>query len=239
MFLFSTFHWWVPASVSGVLASGTILAWLWTGTSLIPEKASKAIGHGRTLPLYDSGRSSPGWWAMLVTMLADLTAFFSLVFGYFFYWTVHEAFPPPELPGPGLGWPLAAAAAAAVAWAAAQLAWRWNRADRAAAFYAVTAVGAAASLASGAALLRGPWASGMDPTVHVYPATVWVLVGYASAHGAFGALLAAWCAARRAFGRMTGRYDKDVVNAALYAHFALLIVVVTVAVVALFPLASR
>jgi hypothetical protein len=31
---------------------------------------------------------------MFITMLADMTAFVCLVFGYFFFWTVHEDFPP-------------------------------------------------------------------------------------------------------------------------------------------------
>jgi cytochrome c oxidase subunit I+III len=52
---------------------------------MIPEKDQKHVGLGVTLPLYASGQASVGWWAMLITMLGDSTAFMSLVFGYFFY----------------------------------------------------------------------------------------------------------------------------------------------------------
>ena len=59
-----------------------------------PGETQKDVGLGLTLPLYISGPSSVSWWAMFITMLAILAAFASLVFGYFFYWTIHEDFPP-------------------------------------------------------------------------------------------------------------------------------------------------
>ena len=75
--------------------------WLWTGTARIPEKEEKDVGLGLTLPLYASGPASVGWWAMFITMLGDVTAFVCLVFGYFFYWTIHDDFPPEPVAGPG------------------------------------------------------------------------------------------------------------------------------------------
>src|SRR5690606_8931885 len=120
-FILTTFHLYFAALVSGVLALGAILWWLWTGTSWIPEKPTKAAGLGVALPLYSSGPASPGWWAMLITMIADSTAFASLIFGYFFYWTVHPQFPPapaPGLAGPGVFWPMTALALFVFAWAA-------------------------------------------------------------------------------------------------------------------------
>ena len=44
-------------------------------------------------------------------MTGDLTAYLSLLFGYFFFWTIHADFPPPAaagLDGPGLLWPMIA-----------------------------------------------------------------------------------------------------------------------------------
>jgi cytochrome c oxidase subunit I+III len=45
-----------------------------------------------------------------------------------------------------------------------------------------------------------------------------------------------YCAARRASGRLTGRYDIDIAVVTLYWHFAAITCVVTVAVIAGFPL---
>jgi cytochrome c oxidase subunit I+III len=47
-----------------------------------------------------------------------------------------------------------------------------------------------------------------------------------------------YCVARRLAGRMTARHDIDITNVALYWHFTGLTAVVTVAVIAGFPLVS-
>jgi hypothetical protein len=74
--------------LSLVAGTGIIIYWLWTGTAIIPEKEFKDVGLGLTLPIYISGPQSVSWWAMFITMLAVLTAYICLVFGYFFFWTV-------------------------------------------------------------------------------------------------------------------------------------------------------
>jgi cytochrome c oxidase subunit I+III len=116
IFIFPTFKMWWPMAISAVLALGSILYWLWTGTAVIPEKDEKPVDHGLTLPLYISGPVSAGWLAMLITMLADITAFVSIVFGYFFYWTLTQEFPPRSIPGPGLFWPGVSVALLLGAW---------------------------------------------------------------------------------------------------------------------------
>jgi cytochrome c oxidase subunit I+III len=238
IFIFSTFHLWWPAAASGVLALGAILVWLWNGTARIPEKEEKDVGLALTLPLYASGPKSVGWWAMFITMLGDITAYVCLVFGYFFYWTVHDDFPPDPNPGPGVLWPSVAAALLLGSWALTLLARRWNRRDRAALFYAGTLSAAALAVAGGGALLAGPWLSGLDPTSHAYPATVWVLVIWTVLHAALGLIMQLYCVARRLAGRMTARHDIDISNVALYWHFTALMTVVTVAVIAGFPLVA-
>ena len=238
VFIFPTYKLWWAMAVSAALALVTILVWLWTGTALIPEKEEKHAGLGVRLPLYTSGSASVGWWAMFITMLGIMTAFVSLVFGYFFYWTIHDDFPPDPTPGPGVFWPALAAALLLGAWALTSLARRWNRQDRAAAFYAGLLAGAALAVAGGGALLAGPWVTGLDPATHVYPATVWLLVIWTVLHVALGLIMQLYCVARRLAGRMTARYDIDIANVALYWHFALLTALVTVAVIAGFPLVA-
>jgi cytochrome c oxidase subunit I+III len=237
-FIFGTYHLWWLAFISLALAICVIIYWLWTGTAIIPEKDEKDVGLGLRLPIYVSGSASVGWWAMFITMLADLTAFVSLVFGYFFFWTIHQDFPPDPAAGPGVFWPTIAASLLLGAWALTLLARRWNKRDWTVGFYAGLLIAAGLAVCGGAALVAGPWVTGLDPKSHVYPATVWILVIWTAAHVAVGLIMQLYCLARRLAGRMTARYDIDIANVALYWHFVAVTVAITVAVIAGFPLVA-
>jgi cytochrome c oxidase subunit I+III len=218
-----------------VLAFVTILVWLWTGTAMIPEKDEKPVGLGLTLPLYASGQLSVGWWAMLITMLGDLTAFVSLVFGYFFYWSLRPGF---ILEGsePGWFWPVIALAATLAAWLLTVGARQINRRDRPGAFYGMLAL--AAALAAGAAVAMVSGVMQLHPQRHVYDAIVWTLVIWVVLHLGLGIVMHLYCTARRAAGRMTHRHDIDITNTALYWHFVAAQMAITVAVTAGFPVAA-
>jgi cytochrome c oxidase subunit I+III len=75
----------------------------------------------------------------------------------------------------------------------------------------------------------------MDPTEHVYPAIVWLLVIWSAVHVAPGVLMQLYCVARRLAGRMTAEYDSDMYNVTLYWHFVIVTVATTIAVIAFFP----
>ena len=135
-------------------------------------------------------------------------------------------------------WPLVACALLLGAWGLTVLARRWNGQDKGVAFYTAMVAAFAMSLIGGAALLAGPWVTGLDPQEHVYPATVWLLVLWTVIHVAVGMYMQLYCIARRIFGRLTARYNGDITNVALYWHFTALTTVVTVAVIAGFPLVS-
>ncbi len=234
-FIFGTYHLWWLAGISAVAALAVICYWLWTATAIIPEKPVKNVGLGLKLPLYVSGPTSVGWWAMLITMLADFTAFVSLIFGYFFYWTIHEDFPPDNALGPGVFWPCVALALLLGAWALTILARRWNRAEQVPAFYLGLALASALTVAGGGALLAGPWLTNLDPTSNVYPAIVWTLVIWTMVHAAIGLIMQLYCLARRLAGRMRAQHDIDIANVVLYWHFLAITSAITVAVIAGFP----
>jgi cytochrome c oxidase subunit I+III len=87
-------------------------------------------------------------------------------------------------------------------------------------------------------LLAGPWTTGLNPTSDVYAATVWVLVIWSAAHVGVGVIMQLYCLARRVAGRMTGQYGQDVVNVTVYWHFVAVTALITVAVIAGFPLVA-
>jgi cytochrome c oxidase subunit I+III len=237
-FILSTFHWWWPATASGLVALGFVVAWLWTGTGRIPEKDEKDVGLGLTLPLYVSGPDSVGWWAMFITMLGDLTAWAGIVFGYFFYWTVQPDFPPDPSPGPGAVWPTLGAALLLAAWLLTLVA-RWsNRRASHGPFHGAAALALLLAVSGAVAFLAGPRLTGLDPTADSYGAVVWLLCGWMALHALLGGIMHLYCIARRAAGRLTPRHDIDIANVALYWHFVAIMAVVTAAVIAGFPLVA-
>ena len=54
--------------------------------------------------------------------------------------------------------------------------------EKAGAFYLSLLAACGLTIAGSAALIAGPWTTGLDPTSHVYPAIVWVLVIWTAAH---------------------------------------------------------
>jgi cytochrome c oxidase subunit I+III len=238
-FIFGTYHLWTLACLSLLAALAVILTWLWTGTAHLPEKAEKHVGLGVLLPLYVSGPRSIGYSGLFITLLADVTAFVSLVFGYFYFWTIHEDFPPAGARGPGLFWPLLGGLLVTAAWGLSLLARRANSADRAAPFYLMLGGSALSALAGAAALIMGPLRTGLDPAAHAYGATVWLLLIWAALHAVVGVIMLLYCAARRAAGRMTARHDIDIHNCTLYWHFALFTALLSVLVCAGFPLTTE
>jgi len=236
-FIAATFHWWVTTILSGVVGIGVIMVWLWTGTSMIPEKREKNAGLNTVLPLYSSGPSSVGWWAMFITMVGDGTAFGSLVFSYFFYWTIRPDFPPPDATGPGQFYPTLAAILALLAWGLMLLARHRNKAGHELKALLMVLASAFVALGSGAAILWAPYVTGLQPTRDSYDATVWVLAIWTAAHLALGALMQGYCIARGLAGKLSARHDIDLQNVTLYWHFATITALTTALVTGLFPLA--
>jgi cytochrome c oxidase subunit I+III len=236
IFIFSTYKLWWLALASGILALIVIVTWLWTGTSEIPEKPQKDVGLGLSLPLYTSGPSSIGWWGVFITMLADLTAFVSIVFGYFFYWTARPDFVPDQVIGPGVMWPSIALGLLLGSWLLTVASRRWNRLDSPRLFYGALALAVALAAGGSAALAAGPWTTGLDPATSAYAATVWTLVVWTAVHAGIGVIMQLYCLARRAAGRLTSRYAQDIANITVYWHFVAITALITVAVLAGFPL---
>jgi heme/copper-type cytochrome/quinol oxidase subunit 3 len=64
-------------------------------------------------------------------------------------------------------------------------------------------------------------------------------VAWCGLHVLTGIIMQSYCLARHAAGRMTGQYDIDITNTALFWHFVAFTVLTTVIVTAGFPLVSR
>ena len=235
-FIFPVWKLWWPTLGSGVFFLAVLLYWLWTGTAEIPEKQSKDIGDGRRVPLYVAGPRSTGWWAMFITMTGDLTAFLAVLFGYFFFWTIHADFPPAGIDGPGWQWPLVAGVLTLATWAATLGARFANAAGQVMLSRILLAGGLLGAATAGLALMAGPWTTGLDPTAHAYPAIVWGLVVWVVLHLAAGMIMQVYCLARSIFHCLTPTHDADLWNVTLYWHFTGFCALLTALVIGGFPL---
>ena len=172
---------------------------------------------------------------MFITMIGDGTAFASLVFGYFFFWTIHADFTAGHA-GPGMA--LADGRAGAVRRRLGRDARRAPaeraRLDRRHARWR-SSPPSSLTLAASPPAFAGPWHTPCDPTAHVYPAIVWMLVIWVLAHAArrrrHAALLPGAQPRRPADAGARHRLR----NVALYWHFMALTAVITFAVIGLFP----
>jgi len=232
-FIFPTFHWYPPAIACAVLAICCIIGWLWTATARPPEQDSKDAGLGLRLPTYAAGPSSVGWWAMWITMLGDATAFASLVFGFFFYWTASPDFPPDGAAHADAARVGLAAAALSLSWAATVAARSLNRAGHVGAARAGLVL--APLLGAGGAALLVASVLALEPTSHVYPAILWALAVWIAVHVGAGVIMQLYCLAGSIFGKMTPRHDADIWNVSLFWHFVALSALVACAVMGLAP----
>ena len=235
VFIFPVFKLWVPTGFSAALFLVALLYWLWTGTAVIPEKKTKDAGGGLRLPLYISGVHSTGWWAMFITMVGDLTAFLALLFGYFFFWTIHDDFPPAGVTGPGWIWPLATSVLTVLTWGATLGARLVNARGDMVVARILLGLGMLLTLATAAALIAGPWTTGLDPTTHAYPAIVWALVVWIAAHLGAGFVMQGYCFARSLWRKLTPEHDADLWNVTLYWHFTGFCALLTALVIGGFP----
>ena len=235
VFIFMTFKWWIPTALGGALFLWALLRWLWTGTAEIPEKKTKDIGGGERLPIYVSGYKSTGWWAMFITMTGDLTAFLALLFGYFFFWTIHPDFPPQDMDGPGWFWPMVGGILVLGTWGLTLGARIINGRGKSGMAQVLLGASLAATMLAGLAMAAGPWTTGLDPTVNSYPAIVWCLVLWVLAHLVAGFIMQAYGLARLVYRKATPSHDADLWNITLYWHFTAFSGVLTALVIGGFP----
>ncbi|MEI4195818.1 cytochrome c oxidase subunit I [Roseovarius sp. E0-M6] len=234
-FILPVFKLYWLASLSGAGAVACVVYWLWTATAQVPKAPDRDVGLGLRLPVYVTGFRAPGWWAMFITMLGDATAFASIVFGVFFFWTARPDFPPEGAAHADATLIALSALGFVLAWGATITAREVNRRGRQRAARALVGAGVLCTLGAAGAMGLALWLPGMAPSSHAYPATMYALGVWVGAHSGAGVVMLLYCLAGSWAGKLTPRYDADLVNTTLFWHFLCLMGLVTALMMGVFP----
>ncbi|CAA7612900.1 cbb3-type cytochrome c oxidase subunit I [Magnetospirillum sp. UT-4] len=220
-FLLLTVKLVTPAMVCGVIALALVLRWMWD-TDLGPAHPPVDIGGGIVLPVNCSGPMSHSWWAVVVLILVAGAVFASLLFSYFFLWTVSPDVWPAATGQalPGAEWPLAAAALLVLSSA---LVWWAGRRLEADGHWSVRLGLAAAAVALAAALaaeLAGQRATGLSPTDSGYGAVVYMMAALQGLFVATLGIMALYTLARSLAGLLHRHRRATFDNTMLLWHYA-------------------
>ncbi|MEC4723119.1 cytochrome c oxidase subunit I [Noviherbaspirillum sp. CPCC 100848] len=223
------------ATLGAVLAVTSLLCWAWQDSA---HHAATHIdaGNGAKLPTQALVSESPGWWGTLIALFADGTLFLSLVFAYFYLWTVAPAWPPAGVAGTGsLVGPGAAMACLIASSLFIHLGSSANMRGRPRLmqWFHFAAIASASSFV---ALETFSLADIMPATAHAYSAVVHTIVGFQFIHVAIAILLVCFTIARSHLGHVDARRPAVVRIASLFWHYTVLQWMTGFTVIHLFPL---
>jgi len=208
---------WLSLAVLVVLIP-LFLRWFWRNDT---DQAPALIdaGHGLLLPTQARISKGPGWWGLMLTLLADASLYGSLLFGYLFLWTVAEQWPPhgfgtEPLLVPAVGLGLLLASSAVMAWARGanrrgrirQLRWGFGLGLVLALAYA---------LCQAWMLRYFPY----GPTEHAYGAIVFAIVGCHLIHLLIAMLMNGFTLARSLRGYVDAERTTEVENSLLFWQY--------------------
>jgi cytochrome c oxidase subunit I+III len=177
------------------------------------------IGAGIQVPVYLTGSRSHSWWAMAVLLLVAGATWASLLFSYFYLWTVAAEWPPAGQRLPAWGWPVAAGAAWTAGSGLILGAGRALAAGSRSRFRGWLAAGVLAMLAALAFDLGGQWTADLAPTGHGYGATVAAAILVQALFVAALVAMAAYSLARSWAGRLDATRRATFDNTMLLWHY--------------------
>jgi cytochrome c oxidase subunit I+III len=229
-FLLLTVKLYALAWISGAVAVGAVLGWMWGSDSPPPHDAVE-VGAELRLPVGATGIASHSWWATVIMLVVDASIFASFAFAYVHVSMRLQVCPPPGASLPPLAQALASCGLLALGSVLVWLARRSLGKGRLP-WLVLAALGCA--LASLVLDLQG-WRAGLDPSASAWGAAIAALASYQGLHIALLLVLAPYLALRAWRGRLGPRSRATLDNVALVWHYTTLQGMAAVAVVRLMP----
>ena len=238
LFILLTFKLVTPALLFGCLALAALAVWVWS-LDLGPVLPEVDIGGGIRLPTYVLGLRSHAAWAVVILMCVSGSIYGSLIFSYFFLWTVSDVgWPPPAMRLADLFWPAIAAggliASSLVVWLASALLSR--RTGRCAwPVYPLLPIAATLLVGGLSAEGWGQYEAGVRPDQHAYGAVVFTFLGLAAVNVFALVYMALLCLARGIAGRLDAVRRLTFDNMSMLWHYTVAQSLVGLAIVHLGP----
>jgi cytochrome c oxidase subunit I+III len=234
-FLLLTVQLYYIAIIPGILAIASVVWWLWN-LDKGPDFPPQDIGGGYRIPVYVQGPQNHSWWAVVVLLLVDGTAFACLLFSYLFLWTVSpEVWPGDVAALPDLWWLAMGAALWALAAGAMGLASRSLGRGRQWMLRLSLMAGVVLMLAAIVTDATAQIDSGLKATESAYGAVVYMLVAYQGFHVAVLLIMALYTLARSAFGLLAPLRRVTFDNTMLLWYYTCAQGVIALLVAHLFP----
>jgi cytochrome c oxidase subunit I+III len=214
-FLLLTVQFYWPAVISGILAVGAIVWWVWE-LDLPVKQETADIGAGIVVPVYASGPRSHGWWGMMTLIVVAAMIFLMLVFSYVYIWSQRpHLFPPAsDLAPMWLGVALCGVAIA-LSFAARKV---YESSPLAATLLVAAGVAAVSGAAGFDALTV--WNAGIRPQTDAHGALVFAFLSWQGVFVAIVAMMALYALARLAAGLLARDRPMTIESIALFLAYS-------------------
>ncbi|MXO76023.1 cytochrome ubiquinol oxidase subunit I [Altererythrobacter aerius] len=235
-FLALTVQAYAFSAFSGVVATASMLRWLWETDRPIRQTEAD-VGAGIVLPIAITGPSSHGWWALNTLLVVMGMIVFMAIFSYLYLYGIHPEvwIAPPALPETG-GITALLAGAFGLAWLSRlRLARSPAGVFPGQAPWLLAALGAAALVAATWIDWTGWRAAGLDPAASGQGATVFALVSFQACTVAIAAIMALYLGYRSGRGLLQGPASVTLDVVARFIGFVALQGLTITLVVRLFP----
>ncbi|HVL76660.1 MAG TPA: cytochrome c oxidase subunit I [Noviherbaspirillum sp.] len=220
--------------VGAVLAVGALFVWAWQG-GIRNECVAFDAGEGCKLNLHYANPRSPGWWGTLIALLADGTLFASLIFAYFFLWTLSPQWPPTGYRDMSLLLPTAAMGMLLVASVLIEWGERSNRAGHTKRLQLGYLIAAALGVAYIVLQVMAIGSTGFGAREHAYGALVYTITGFQFVHVGAAVLMSVFIALRVWRGYISPLRPSEPAVVKLFWHYTVLQWLLGYGVIHVFP----
>lgn len=214
------------------LALGFFIRWAWENPA--PEVGEQVtVAEGQQLPVHSSSARGPGWWGTGIYIMADGALYASLLFAYFYLWTVSPQWPQPGYAPVDPGLPLLAMILLFASGLATQRAWQANQEDQSGRVQIW--LSAALVLALPFVLIEYWVFRDYAPQMQAYASVIVTLLGYHGVHLFVASVMAVFVMVRARHGDVCAARPLELSVSLLFWQYMVVMGLLTLGTIVFFP----